>query len=220
MSLTLWISHGEEWLAAEKVSFNGVTKRIRVNDGVTALDIRQDVYSAWVRWTQRYTNSQYLPAMRFSGLDPIPGGFTGDTYFTINGWKLEYDPNEVAVSGVLYSDDYATAYWSATDKPIYPATVSSLVNTAVTYENVVTGDLSSLNIPSSTDNASAVWQHIVEAGLSAEEITRLMVAMLTGKVSGAGTGTEVFRDLADTKDRVIVTVDDVGNRTAVVRDGA
>jgi hypothetical protein len=40
----------------------------------------------------------------------------------------------------LYSDDYATPYWSATDQPILPATVSSLVNSAVTVQNVVTGD--------------------------------------------------------------------------------
>lgn len=218
MALNLWISHGEEWLALEKVSFNGVTKKIVVNSGVVALGIRQDVYSAWVRWVEREENQQYLPAMRFTGLDPIPGGFTGDTYFLINGWKLEYDANAVAISGVLYSDDYATPYWSASGKPIFPATVSALVNTAVTKENVVTGDLSSL--PSQSDIAAAVWGKVLEANLSAEELVRLMTAMLTGKVSGAGTGTEVFRDLADTKDRVVVTVDNVGNRTAVVRDGA
>jgi hypothetical protein len=218
MALNIWISHGEEWLALEKVNFNGVTKEITVNSDVTELNIRSDVYSAWVRWFEREENRQYLPAIRFTGLDPIPGGFTGDTYFLINGWKLKYDANVVAISGVLYSDDYDTPYWSAEDKPIFPATVSALVNTAVTKENVVTGDLSSL--PSQTDIATAVWSRVLESNLSAEELVRLMTAMLTGKVSGAGTGTEVFRDLADTKDRVIVTVDDVGNRTAVVRDGA
>jgi hypothetical protein len=145
MALDLWISHGEEWLAAEKVNFNGVTKQIVVNSGVTSLDIRQDVYSAWVRWTEREENSQYLPAIRFSGLDPIPGGFTGDVYFLINGWKLLYDPRNVAISGVLYSDDYSTPYYFVEDaSPVFPATVSSLVNTAVTQENVVTGDLDSV----------------------------------------------------------------------------
>ena len=49
MSLA-WAAFGAEWALAEKVSFNGVTKRITVNAGVTALDIREDVYSAWVRW--------------------------------------------------------------------------------------------------------------------------------------------------------------------------
>lgn len=216
MSLPLWISHGEEWLAAEKVSFNGVTKRIRVNDDVTALSIREDVYSAWIRWFERIENTQYFPAMRFTGLDPIPGGFTGDTYFLVNGWKLEYDANVVAVSGVLYSDDYDTPYWSSADDPIFPATVSALVNTATTTQNVVTGDLSS--VPTSADNAAAVWTRVLESSLTAEELVRLVASMLAGKVSGAGTGTETFRDLDDSKDRVVVTVDNNGNRTAVTRD--
>jgi hypothetical protein len=136
----IWVAHGVEWALAEKVSFNGVTKRITVNAGVTTLDIREDVYSAWIRWIEREDNARFRVAMRVSGFDPIPGGFTGATYFMTNGWKLEYDPNVVALNGVLYSDDYATPYWSATDQPILPATVSSLVNSAVTVQNVVTGD--------------------------------------------------------------------------------
>ncbi len=138
--MIIWVAHGVEWALAEKVSFNGVTKRITVNAGVTTLDIREDVYSAWIRWIEREDNARFRVAMRVSGFDPIPGGFTGATYFMTNGWKLEYDPNVVAVNGVLYSDDYATPYWSATDQPILPATVSSLVNSAVTVQNVVTGD--------------------------------------------------------------------------------
>lgn len=220
MLATTFAYQWDYWELRSKVTFDGGLKLITVNPEVTSLDIRSEVYTEWVQWAALPDNQKYYQAMRFTGLDPIPGGFTGDTYFTINGWKLIYDPRVVAITGVLYSDDYDTPYYFLDGNPIFPATVSSLVNTAVTYENVVTGDLSSLNIPSSTDNASAVWQHIVEAGLSAEEITRLMVAMLTGKVSGAGTGTETFRDLADTKDRVVVTVDEAGNRTAVARDGA
>ena len=94
MALSLWISHAEEWEANEKVSIDGVSKVIRVNDDVTSLDIRVDLYSAWVRWFERDQNAQYLPAMRFTGLDPIPGGFTGRHLLRKrNGWKLYYDPN-------------------------------------------------------------------------------------------------------------------------------
>lgn len=148
----LWQAWAEEWALAEKVSFNGTTKRITVNAGVTELDIRADVYSAWVRWVTREDNARYLRAMRYTGLDLIPGGFTGDTYFMINGWKLEYDANVVAVNGVLFSDDYATPYWSAADQPIYPATVAALVNTATTTQNVVTG-----TALTEAQTAAAVW---------------------------------------------------------------
>lgn len=163
-----WAAFGTEWALAEKVNFNGVTKRITVNAGVTALDIREDVYSAWIRWIELDDNARFLPAMRVSGFDPIPGGFTGATYFMSNGWKLEYDANVVAIAGVLYSDNYATPYWSAADQPIYPATVSSLVNSAVVTQNVVTGDLSS--VPAS------VWGHATRTLTASQDPTKEQIA--------------------------------------------
>lgn len=128
----------------EKVTFDGVNRKIIVNAGVTALSIRDDVYSAWVRWLEVDNNTKFFPAMRSTGLDAIPGGFTGDAYFLTNNWKLIYDVNVVAISGVLYSDNYVTPFWSATNQPIFPATVSSLVNTAVTTQNIVSGSVESI----------------------------------------------------------------------------
>ena len=153
MAALIWGSWGDEWALAEKVSFNGVTKQIVVNSGVTTLDIAADVYSAWVRWTSRERG--FLPAMRYSGFDAIPGGRTGATFFLTYGWKLVYDPSSVAVSGVLYSENYDTAYWLANGNPVYPATVSALVNSAVSYTNVVTGTALT---PEQT--AAAVWSSL------------------------------------------------------------
>lgn len=151
--MTPWVAFGDIWALDEKVSFDGATKRIVVNSGVSLLDIQVDVYSAWVRWLELEDNAKYLPAMRVSGGDPIPGGLTGRTFFVTNGWKLEYNPSAVAISGVLYSDDYATAYWSSSDQPIYPAVVSSLVNSAIVTQNVVTG-----TALTAEQTAAAVWQ--------------------------------------------------------------
>jgi hypothetical protein len=58
----------------------------------------------------------------------------------------------------------------------------------------------------------------VETGATVAESLRLANSVLGAKVSGAGTGTETFRDLADTKDRVISTVTPEGNRTAETYD--
>lgn len=76
-----------------------------------------------------------------------------------------------------------------------------------------------MGLPSSTAIAAAVWAYVVEGSTTALQWVRLVASVLLGKVSGAGTGTETFRDLADTKDRVVSTVDNDGNRTAVARDG-
>lgn len=77
--------------------------------------------------------------------------------------------------------------------------------------------------PSAADiaaaSALAVWSKIID-GLPASQLQALFASAILGKVSGAGTGTEVFRDIADTKNRITTTVDANGNRTAVTLDGA
>lgn len=65
---------------------------------------------------------------------------------------------------------------------------------------------------------SAVWMVTVDGSNSAAESMRLQNSALGGKLSGAGTGTETVRDLADSKDRLVYTVDSDGNRSAVVAD--
>ena len=60
----------------------------------------------------------------------------------------------------------------------------------------------------------------IEAGLDHNELLRLIAAILLGKVSGAGSGTESFRDLADSKNRVVAQVDVDGNRSSVTLDAA
>lgn len=178
MAALLWGAWGADWELAEKVDFNGVTRRITVLPGVTSLSIRDDVYSAWVRWLERDDNARFLPAMRYSGGDPIPGGETGVTFFLSNGWKLEYDANVVAIDGVLYSDNFATPYWSASNQPIYPAKVSSLVNSAVSYQNVVTGNLD--DVPTKEEIATQVRATL------AEELARIIeLAKIHGLVSGS-----------------------------------
>lgn len=111
--------------------FDGFGKKIFVNDGVTSVSI-PDMYSRWCDWLTREDNAKFSQAMRVSGYDPIPGGFTGATFFMTNGWRVVYDPNLTAINGVLYSDVDGTPYWSSTGNQIYPATVSALVNTALT----------------------------------------------------------------------------------------
>lgn len=59
----------------------------------------------------------------------------------------------------------------------------------------------------------------IETGMTLRQAHRLATALLGGEVSGARTGTEVFRNaVADTKTRATVTVDSSGNRSAVSTD--
>jgi len=53
------------------------------------------------------------------------------------------------------------------------------------------------------------------SAISLEGAIKLILAVLTGKSSGGGTATVVFRNIGDSKNRISATVDADGNRTAV-----
>ena len=126
----VWDAWSAEWVLNNKCSFDGITKVIHVHPDVTTFNIRTDLYSEWIDWISLYDNLKFLPAVRVTGLDPIGAGvYTGDVYFLINGWKLSVNLQRVRVTGVLYSDDYDTAYYTESITAQYPATVSALVNT-------------------------------------------------------------------------------------------
>lgn len=76
----------------------------------------------------------------------------------------------------------------------------------------VTGDLlTTVNV------GDAVWQTLIEAGYSANEVLKLVSAVLLGESSGQTTA-PVFKGLDGATDRVEATVDSSGNRTTVVLD--
>jgi hypothetical protein len=74
--------------------------------------------------------------------------------------------------------------------------------------------------PSAASIAAADGARVVDGSYSVDELLRIIASVLAGKVSGAGTGTETFRDLADTKNRVVAAVDTAGNRTAITLNGS
>jgi len=55
----------------------------------------------------------------------------------------------------------------------------------------------------------------IETGYDVKEVLQVMAAALAGKASGGGTTTITFRDIADSANRIVATVDSSGNRSAV-----
>ncbi len=70
------------------------------------------------------------------------------------------------------------------------------------------------------DVVSGVFNEVIENSKTFKQLTRINTAVLAGTVSGAGTGTETFVGIDGTTNRVVSTVDDSGNRTAVALNGA
>lgn len=62
---------------------------------------------------------------------------------------------------------------------------------------------------------------VVEGSLSVADAIRVMLAESAGKVSVSADGLTIrFRDQADTKDRIVTTADEDGQRTNVIVDGS
>lgn len=83
-----------------------------------------------------------------------------------------------------------------------------------------TRELTSGTPPTEAQIAEAVMTYAVEAGWTTEELLRVFAAVLAGKVSGAGTGTETFRGINDDKNRAVATTDSNGNRSNITLDAS
>lgn len=91
------------------VTFNGTTKIIQVNTGITSLDVG-DLYSWWKEWVLE-GNANFPPAMQAIGGEPIGSGlFTGSTFFILNGWVIRpYAGNHtLTITGNVFGEDGAT----------------------------------------------------------------------------------------------------------------
>tara|TARA_R110000772_G_scaffold107301_2_gene209604 strand:+ start:5562 stop:6083 length:522 start_codon:yes stop_codon:yes gene_type:complete len=122
----------------QKVAFDGLNKRIIVHEGITDIDVKQDIYSNWKEWMQVRDNAKYLPAIRTTGGDPTSGGqFTGDTYFLINDWQIVIN-QLVQLNGILYHDNPALSPYIINSGGGVIATVSSLSQSVSTSSGALT----------------------------------------------------------------------------------
>jgi hypothetical protein len=71
-----------------------------------------------------------------------------------------------------------------------------------------------------TDIINGVWNNLTEGSLKAEDILRILLSFAAGEATGGGTTAIKFRDQADTKDRITMTVDENGNRSVTNVDGS
>jgi len=100
-------------MGAQKVHFDGPNKWIVVNNGVTELNVQEDIYSNWKEWVQIRDNSKFPLAISAIGGESISDtAFVGRTYFLENGWKVKVWEGDVelTVDGNLYTRDGSTPY--------------------------------------------------------------------------------------------------------------
>ena len=155
------------WQNYHKVTFDGPNKIIRVNEGVTELDIKVDVFSDWKEWVSSMSDNAYwVPAVRTICGDPtVSGQRAGDIYFLQNNWKLYIYLTKVKVTGVLFSDNFDSAYYDFNGVIQFPIQVASLVSgissssgaTAADVWSYSTRTLTTAAGPTASEIADAVW---------------------------------------------------------------
>lgn len=165
--ITTLFNNWDLWTLYHKVTFDGANRIIRVNDGVTELDIQKDVFSDWKEWVASVIdNGLWPPAIRTTGGDPtVEGQKSGDIYFLINNWKLYVDITKVKVTGVLFSDDFDSAYYDLNGTIQFPAQVASLVSGISSTGGTTPADvweygtrtLTTAAGPTASEIADAVW---------------------------------------------------------------
>lgn len=143
-------------------------------------------------------------------------GLTGDGDLDAAVVALGHVLAAVAGVGALTAGARATgavaAAISATGEVLTPSSIATAVWAADAAANDAAGSMGEkLN---DAGPAANPWTEVIESGYTAAEILRILAAVAAGKTDRAGSA-RTFRDLGDTKDRVVGIVVD-GERTSVV----
>lgn len=193
-------------------TFDGPNKLIILSTGTNVVSVR-DIWSRWADWFQTSDNSKYLPAFEQVGgqaIDLSAGTSIPIFAFLKNGWKVrpqEANHTLVINDGVLLvdggGDPFVNTIGSYTVRINYQQPVQAIT--------VATGGGGSLT-------AAQVWDHILENGITALEMQRIIFAALAGKMMISGNSV-IFRDMADTLNRIAATVDANGRSSVTVNGG-
>lgn len=160
-----------------KVTFDGVNKIIQVNNNITSLDVKIDLYSDWKEWTLISDNSKFLPAFSAIGGDPLPSSNLGTTYFIENGWKIRpYEGNHtLRISGNLYARDGSDPVINTTGSfnVRVVQTVSNIVDTITTSGSSLTAQQVATAV---RDELQSELAHLVSLanGLTTTQATQLL----------------------------------------------
>lgn len=167
-----WSYDWEYWGLYHKVTFDGPNKLILINSGVTEIDWKEDVYSAWKEWVMlnnHLDNPGYLDAISVIGGENITTDGSrkvGTTFFLKNGWRIKPWAGDyrLVINGNVYTEEGVPIYIpiEGSYKIIIEQTLSQLVQ-LVTTES---GETIPVEVPSSAEIADAVWNRMATNHIS------------------------------------------------------
>lgn len=145
-----------------KVTFDGINKLIVVDNTITSLNVKIDLYSDWKEWFKESDNAKYLKAMRTIGGDPTTGIKSVSPYFFLtNGWKIRpYEGDHtLTIDGNLFVDEPETYGYNLTVPTLGDYTVT--INLSTTSDAIVVSAGSGL----STEEHNQLMETALQATL-------------------------------------------------------
>jgi hypothetical protein len=197
----------------EPFTFHFDTDRIVADSGTVDVDCAE-LYTAIKLAQASEEGIAYGQIAEGSGLvDLGPGVAVGLTVELLGDWQLEFGPGNYTArvgGGNLVGGPSG-------DPIAYSEGVQTLLIQSAASTVVTAGG----SVPTPAQNAAAVWASLIESGLSAAALQRILLAVVAGHGTvPAGAGSFAFRDQDDTKDRVVGAVAPNGARTITAVDGS
>jgi len=188
------------------IAFDPANKRVILDSAsVTATEL----YSRSADWLATDDNAKYGAVFRQVGGDDLGGGLSIPPYFFLQApWRVRpmESSHNLTITGNLFVEGGGV--------PVVSTLGTFQVNVNYTVpvqaQAVSTGG-------SSGATAAQVWQHVIEAGISAEQIVRMLSAALLGNATGLH-GNPAFTSIDGSKTRVAGTIA-AGTRTITMLDG-
>lgn len=152
----------------QKVVFDGINKIIFVSEGVTELDVGEDVYSGWKEWIKdpAHQNAQYKKAFTTIGGDPITDEQNvGVTYFLENGWRIQ--PAAVGksyvltVNGNIYTRETGGSpflFAEGVSVSLVRSNIVDIIRVEALGVNITEADIAAIAAASAQD----VWDEIID----------------------------------------------------------
>ena len=164
-----WLPDDEGGYPNQKVAFDAFAKIIYVNEGVTELDVKIDIYSAWKEW---YLNSPQFPyasasetAISAIGGEPLNDTLNvGSTFFLENGWRIQpfasKNPYILTVNGNIYTREAGGNPFLFAEGVSVNLTRSNLVDQLVASASISETDYNNI--------ANKVWEYsqLINTGAS------------------------------------------------------
>lgn len=158
------------WELRHKVTFDGPRKIILVNNGVTELNVKTDIYSDWKEWLLLEGNAIWSQALRSVGGDPTTEGQAlGATFFLMNGWHMQtWNGNHrLIVTGNIYTED-ATAIF-------IPVTGPFTIEVSMTISNLI--DITNISVPTTAQIVTAVLDELLSSHTTAGTVGQAISAI-------------------------------------------